>query len=254
MKLASKLFALSTLAALLVAAPAHAQWSTTNDQSPLPVPSAAVQASGSSENLLQTYTVPGGALYQACQKPPGAGAAINCGALSFVPGGASSGINRFQPLTDGKSALGVPLTAAAGTPSGAVGVSRTAGTSLVLVGEATSGSAKTDKVMFELNTAATYIAGANIPIVVNANYTGGGTITAVSTTLTVLAYSEVAGVETALTVSAAQQFTGTAANYTFTVTGTGLVVGSHIVVEVDMLVTSASGANTGQINSVALTM
>jgi hypothetical protein len=57
-------------------------------------------------------------------------------------------------------------------------------------------------------------------------------------------------------VSAAQQFTATATNYTFTVTGaaSGLVVGSHILVELTMLVTTSAGAATGQINSVALNM
>ena len=59
---------------------------------------------------------------------------------------------------------------------------------------------------------------------------------------------------TALTVSAAQQFTGTATNYTFTITGTGLTPGEHIAVEVVMLVTNASGGNTGQINSLSLLM
>lgn len=65
------------------------------------------------------------------------------------------------------------------------------------------------------------------------------------------AYTEINGVETALPVSAAQQFTGTAANYVFTITGTVLTPGAHISIEVTMLVTTSVGALTGQINSVS---
>ena len=56
-------------------------------------------------------------------------------------------------------------------------------------------------------------------------------------------------------VTAAQQFNGTATNYVFTVPGAaGLAPGSHIVVEVVMLVTTSAGGLTGQINAISLTM
>lgn len=249
------MFALFAIAAAISSAEAQ---STALDQIPVPIPGSGNTIAGQSEFLLQSFTVPGGAIYYGLYKQPGVdgGARIVPGSMAFVPGGSGSAINRFQALTDGHSDLGVPLTAAAGTPAGTVGVARTAGTSLTLVGEATSGAqAKTDKVIFETNLASTYIAAANIPVVVNCNYTGT-VVTAGSTTMTVAAYSEIAGVETALTVSAAQQIPATATNLTFTITGasSGLVPGSHIVVELVMLVTSASGAVTGQINSVALNL
>jgi hypothetical protein len=73
--------------------------------------------------------------------------------------------------------------------------------------------------------------------------------------MTVAAYTEVNGVETAISgITAAQQIPATAGNLTFTIPGTGLVPGSHVAVELVMLVTSASGAVTGSINSVAMTM
>lgn len=241
------------LAASLLAGHAEAQ-TTLIDQVPVPVPGSG-NTTLNSEMLIQSTAVPGGALYWNMYRQPGANGTMLPGSMTFVAGGSGSALNRYQNLMDGHSDLGVPLTATPGTPTGTVGVSRTAGTSLFLAGEATSASAKTDKVTFETNLGPTYITSANLPIVVNANYTGSGTVTAASTTITVACYLEVAGVETALTVSSAQQFTGTAANYTFTVTGaaSGLTYGSHIVVELTMLVTSSSGANTGQINSVALT-
>lgn len=164
-------------------------------------------------------------------------------------------LGRPLPLTNGKSDLGVPMTAAAGTPTGTVGVSRTAGTSLTLVGEATSSSAKTDKVIFEFNVPDTYIAGTSIPVTVNASVSGSGTLTAASTTITLAAYSETDGVETALTVSAAQQIVAAGSNLVFSVTPIAAVApGRRIVLELTMLVTSASGANTGTINAVIPTI
>lgn len=218
------------------------------DQVPSPSPSASSNLN--SELYTQYQTVPGGALYQGILKQPGQDGKIVALAQTFVPGG-GGGITRYLPLIEGHSDLGVPMTAAAGTPTGTVGVSRTAGTSLVLAGEATSSSAKTDKVIFEFNLPTTYVAGANVPVIVNANYTGSGTVTAASTTITSQLYTETNGVEAAVTTSAAQQFTGTAANYTFTVTGTNLVPGQHVMLELTMLVTTSAGAATGQINSVA---
>jgi len=154
-------------------------------------------------------------------------------------------------LTDAKSDLGVPMTAAAGTPAGTVGVSRSAGTSLTLVGEATSGADnKTDKALFEFSLPDSYQSGSNISLVVNCNTTGT-VITSASTTMTVAFYTEGnAGAETAGTVSAAQQIPATAGDLTFTITGTGLVPGQHVAVELTMLVTTASGAAHGIINSV----
>jgi hypothetical protein len=100
------------------------------------------------------------------------------------------------------------------------------------------------------------VTGQAIPVVVNANYTGTGTVTAATTTLTLAAYTEVNGVETAIAgITAAQQFTGTATNYTFTIPGAaGLVAGQRIAIEVVMLVTTSAGAATGQINAVSAAM
>lgn len=199
--------------------------------------------------VIESLAVSGGTLYIATlYRQTGTPEPV---ALTFVPVGASSP-QRFLALTSAKSDAGVPLTAAAGTPTGAVGVSRVAGTNLQLVGEATSGNAKTDKAIFELNLPDSYIPGADVPVTVNAAVTGSGTLTGASTTLTVAAYTETNGVEAALTVSAAQQIVAAGSDLTFTITGTNLVAGQHLVIELILLVTSASGANTGAINNVSI--
>lgn len=228
--------------------------STVLDQNPAPVPS--VTNASHSELLTQSYAVPGGTLYIHTlrqERYNGGNGQPVAVAANFVPSSAG-GLARYQALTNAKSDAGVALTASA--TSGAMGVSRSAGVNLDLVGEATSSNGKTDKALWELNVADSYVPGQAIPIVVNANYTGSGTVTAASTTLTVNAYTEAGGVETAISgITAAQQFSGTATNYTFTIPGAaGLTPGSHIVVEIVMLVTTSAGALTGQINSLALTM
>ena len=231
--------------------------STVLDQSPAPVPSS-TQVIDNSEMLTQSVAVTGGTLYITTlyqgRANGGMGQPVST-SETFVPT-SQGGLARNLKLTDAKSDLGVPMTAAAGTPAGTVGVSRTAGTSLVLVGEATSASANTDKALWELNVADSYVTGQAIPVVVNANYTGTGTVTAATTTLTLAAYTEVNGVETAIAgITAAQQFTGTATNYTFTIPGAaGLVAGQRIAIEVVMLVTTSAGAATGQINAVSAAM
>jgi hypothetical protein len=198
-----------------------------------------------------SYAVTGGTVYIVKDKAWGGSSAV------FV-GAAAGGMTRYLPLMLGRGDTGLVLTATAG--SGAFGISRTTGTSLLLTGETanTGGTAaQTDKVAWEFNLPDTYVAGANLAFVINASIAGAScAITAGSTTLTPTLYTEVNGVEAAATggITGATQFGKTAANYTFTVVGTGLTPGAHVVFEVVMLVT-ASGANNcnGQINAVSYT-
>lgn len=200
------------------------------------------------EIVILSEVVAGGTIYfpvllQAGETP------VSLGGGSFV-GNSAAGTLRFMPLTNAKADNGAAITGTA--TGGAVGVARTAGTSLVLLGEATSASAKTDKAFFETNLPDSYQAGANIPVVVDAAVLGTGTLTTASTTLSVAAYTEVNGVESALTVSAAQTLNAVQQAYTFTVTGAGLLASQHLGLEVTGLVTSSSGANTLELASIAL--
>jgi|GEM_PF-3519093 len=177
-----------------------------------------------------------------------------CNSPTFVPTTLSGTFNRPLNLSDARLDTGIISTSATGSGT-SYGIARTAGTSYALVGAATSASAVTTKAMWEVTIAPTYVAASTLPVIVNANYTGAGTVTAASTTLTLTAYTEVGGVETAITgITAAQQFTGTAANYTFNIpSSAALAPNQHIVVEVTMLVTTSAGAATGQINGVSVT-
>jgi len=250
---------LSVLAAgVLGFAPAVVAQTTVVDQVGVPLPGAG-NAALNSENLLQSFAISGGNLYWNCYRGPGRpinGADQNwaCNSPTFVPTTLSGTFNRPLNLSDARLDTGIISTSATGSGT-SYGIARTAGTSYALVGAATSASAVTTKAMWEVTIAPTYVAASTLPVIVNANYTGAGTVTAASTTLTLTAYTEVGGVETAITgITAAQQFTGTAANYTFNIpSSAALAPNQHIVVEVTMLVTTSAGAATGQINGVSVT-
>lgn len=230
----------SIMTAMLFAAPAFAILQPMTDY-------AVRSPNGSNQEIVSTVAVPGGTLYTTATMNNGV--IIGSPSTAFVPVGAA-GVRRYMMLTDVKSAAGVPVTATAG--AGVPAISRTDATSLYIAGETTSASAVTDTALFELNLPDTYVAGSNIPVVVNASVAGAGTLTAVSTTMTLSAYTEINGVETALTVSAAQQIVAAGSDLTFTVTGTGLTPGAHIMMKLVMLVTSSAGSNTGHINSVSI--
>jgi hypothetical protein len=157
------------------------------------------------------------------------------------------------PLLNARNTTGAALGASA--TSGAMGYSITLGTSAALVGEATSSSAKTDVCLFEYILPSSYVAGTNPQLVVNTNYTGSGTVTAVSTTMTPTVYAEVdAGTQGANICSTAQQIGSSAADLTFTLTGTGLTAGQRLMLELSMLVTTSAGAATGQVNSIRVVL
>ena len=158
---------------------------------------------------------------------------------------------RQLPLTGAKSDAGVPLTATAA--AGALGVARTAGSSLQLVGEVTTASSKTDKALWELNVVTNGGTVTAIPVVVNAQYGGTGTVTGSSTVLALSAYSEAAGVETALTVSGgSQQLTSANQALSWSIAGSGIADGGHIVVEAVATVVTTSGNASAVINSIGI--
>lgn len=170
-------------------------------------------------------------------------------ATSIVPPEASGG-TRNLAITAARAPTGVALTATAA--AGAFGIARTAGTSLLLVGEATSANSKTDGAMWQTNLPASYVAGADIPVTVNAAIAGTGTLTANSCLMAVAAYTEVNGVETALTVSAAGTINPAGGDMSFTITGTGLQPGSQLAIQTNGTIVSSSGANTLQVRGVSL--
>ena len=179
---------------------------------------------------------------------------LNASAISAILGAVPA--QRFLPLTDVKTDTGLPMitaTAATTLP----GIVRSAGSDLYLRGVVTSGAQTVSTNMFwEFDLPQSYVAGNAIPIDVNCVVATATDVTASTTTMTVAAYSEsVAGVETALSVSAAQEIPlTTAATLAFSLAGTGLKPGQRVAIELTMAVTTTSGgASFGQVNSISFT-
>jgi len=231
--------------ALAIASSAFAQ-SAVFDQKTIPFSNVA----GNSELLMQSYSVSGGTIYVTVLKQAGMDGKEIGLTQTFVPT-AAGGSTRYLPLVHGHTDAGATMTASAG--AGVFGISRTAGSSLALTTEVANNNTKTDNVIWEFNLPDSYKAGSNIAVTVNGVISGAScSLTGGSTLLTVTPYTEVNGVETAVTVSAAQQWGKTAAAYTFTITGTGLVPGQHMTLELAAAVAAANSNNcTGSITNVS---
>jgi hypothetical protein len=157
------------------------------------------------------------------------------------------------PLASAKAITGAALPATAA--SNAFGYSVTLGTSMFLITEVANNSTATDNCMFEYIVPASYLAGSNLTLAVNASITiGSGTLTV--QTLTPHAYlMNAAGANTmgANIASAGQNIVNGGSTLLFTITGTNLVPGSRLLIELTTVLTETSThAVTGNINSVAI--
>jgi hypothetical protein len=185
------------------------------------------------------------------------GATINGGVISGATIENSVPVTRNIPLVGALSDAGVPLTATA--TGGAMGVSRTAGTSAVLVGETASAATKTDKALLAMVMPTTYAGGSSVAFEANANTTGSGTITSSSTTLSVSAYLVTnGGSEIGLAVTGgAQEIPNSATNLSWTISGANtsntLQPGGILEIELTQTVVTTSGAATGQVNGAQFT-
>lgn len=156
------------------------------------------------------------------------------------------------PLTFFKNSDGTTLAATAA--AGKFGIAITAGTSEDLISEAANSNTKTNVAITEVVLPATYVAGSNITVTANTNYTlGSGTVG--THTLSAAAYLTTnAGVQgSTLIATAAQTVPAAAGNVTFTITGATLVPGSRLLLSFSLVIQDTGGSNiTAQINSVGL--
>lgn len=165
----------------------------------------------------------------------------------------TSFVSTVLPITGFKNSAGTTIAASAA--SGVFGISQTLGTSALLTGEsANSTGPLTDTAVYEFIMPRTYVAATDFNVVINANTNGAGTFS--TKTVAAGAYKLAnAGTEGAtLIATAAQAVTGTAADYTFVVTGATLSPGDRVMFSVVSVLTETGGvASTIKINSVRLT-
>jgi hypothetical protein len=149
------------------------------------------------------------------------------------------------PLTQMQATgTGAQLGAAAGTPSGAMGL--TVGTygsaTPLVVGEAASGNSKTDYCRFQFTLPGEYDAGETITLRVRAERTGAlnvsGTIDA-----SVYLSDGGGGLGSDLCATSVQTVTASFANYDFVVTPTGLVAGDTLDIQLTAVANDTGATN-----------
>lgn len=154
-------------------------------------------------------------------------------------------------LLDVRNTDGSTLAAAAS--AGKFGCSITLGTSFALVGEVSNNNTKTDDAIIEYVLPATYIAGQNLTVTVNAAITTAGSPTYAAKTVQVLAYRTASDGSQGADIGpgSASAITIAGADVTFTVTGTTLNPGDKLVLKLETVLhdTGAVNCNT-VINSV----
>lgn len=156
------------------------------------------------------------------------------------------------PLIHGKNSDGTTLSASAS--SGKFGITLTAGTSEKLTTEAANSNTKTDVVVWEMVLPAGYIAGTDITVTANCNYTlGAGTVG--THTLAMAAYlcADAGTQGSTIIATAAQTVPAAAGEVTFTITGTTLTPGARLMLAGTLVIQDTGGSNiTATINSVRL--
>jgi hypothetical protein len=205
---------------------------------------------GSAKELTHyTKSVTGGTMHTFVARE---GADIKGVASSFAASTGAAGVRRI-PLTSARDVTGMMPTVAA--QANIFGLTFTPGTAEYLVSEAANNNTKTDVICFEYVLSDTYPAATDLSLVVNSHYViGSGTLTTKTIAAAVYLVADADTQGATLVTTSAQTLTGSAADYTFAVTGATLTPGCRVVVKLTMVLTETASSNvTGRINSVRFT-
>lgn len=174
---------------------------------------------------------------------------------------------RYQTSSDNDTATGLPSTGiqvpllsarntngsvvAAAASSGEFGCAITLGTSECLVGEAAESNTKTDDALFEFRIPDNYVAGVNLTATVNAQVIGSGVPGTKTVQVKAYAKANAGTLGSNIGPGTTSAITTSAADYPFTITGTGLVAGQVLVLELESVLqeTGGSATITTQVNS-----
>lgn len=173
--------------------------------------------------------------------------------VAMMRAGTSDGIVASAlPLLSFKNGDGTTIAASAG--AGVFGIAISAGTSEHLISEAANSNTKTDAATYEYVLPPSYVAGTDVTVTANCQYTlGSGTVG--THTLAAAAYLTAADgtAGSTLIATSAQTVPAAAGNVSFTITGTSLVPGSRLLLKFTLVIQDTGASNiTAQINSVTL--
>jgi hypothetical protein len=173
--------------------------------------------------------------------------------------GTGVGYGVLLKLADFKNPNGTTLAATAS--AGEFGISSTPGTSLHLLGEAAESDTRTDSCIIEFDIPQSYVPGTPLTVIVSAQYNAGspaGTVptctVAAAAYLVLLSGGQVSNLIATAAKSMIPAGSGVAADYYFTITGTGLVPAERLLIEVTTAITEGGGTGTltAQVNSVRI--
>jgi hypothetical protein len=137
--------------------------------------------------------------------------------------------------------------------AGTFGITCTAGSTLVLIGEQQSGAgSKSDVVLLEYVLPQTYTAGTNVTVTLNAQLIGGGAASVKTLTVQAYLFANAGTTGANLCATGAQSVTASPADYTNTITGTTLNPGQKVMLVITSATTWTSGTTQMQLNSVRL--
>lgn len=153
------------------------------------------------------------------------------------------------PLLGARNTDGSVLAASAA--SGKFGIAITLGTSEALVGEAAENNTKTDDALLEFRIPDNYVAGANLTATVNAQVNGSGTPGTKTVQVKAYAKTNAGLLGSNIGPGSTSAIAASAADYAFVITGTGLVAGQLLVLELETVLQETGGAATitTQVNS-----
>ena len=158
------------------------------------------------------------------------------------------------PMAAMKTVAGLQMTGSASSTN--FGLVYTPGTGAYLVGTATSSGSTSNVAAIDFIVPQNYIPGSTLTIGISCYYLNGSSTASVHS-MTAAAYLEntTSGAQTQLTVSSSGAVTcpiTTATNQTLTITSTGVVPGSYLVLTLSAAVTNGGGASTEYLTGVTM--
>jgi hypothetical protein len=161
---------------------------------------------------------------------------------------------RRVQILHGRNADGSVIVAAS-QGAGNFLMSLTPGTSSSILGEAAQSNTKTDTAVFDTTLPDDYVAGQDITATLNALLSGTGVAGTKTAALSAYKVASDGTHGANLIATAAQNLTGAAADYAFTITGASLSPGDRLILKAVTVVQETGGAATikSQVNSIRLT-
>lgn len=162
------------------------------------------------------------------------------------------GINTTLMMAQMQTVAGLQMTGSASSTN--FGLVYTPATGAYLIGTATNSGSSSNVASYDFVLPPYYVAGTNVTVKVGCYYLNGSSTASVHTMAAAAYLNTTAGAQGTTLIATAAQVCPitTAAQQTFTITGTTLVPGSYLTLTFSAAMTNAAGASTEYLTSVAV--